>query len=100
LRPLVVTLFPYTTLFRSLGFLGRGLLRDLRKVDLGHIGDLVRPDMVLKDWADRDVHERLADAAAIGRRREVVLALRHVLRNLDRDRKSTRLNSSHVSISY
>src|SRR5438067_8831286 len=60
-RPPRSTLFPYTTLFRS--------------VD----GDL--------------------DLAA-GRFRDVAQGVEGHLRRRDRDRKSTRLNSSHVSISY
>src|SRR5439155_19017484 len=57
-RPPRSTLFPYTTLFRSLP-----ASRDVLDQELGVVGRVGRP------------HERL-------------------------DRKSTRLNSSHVAISY
>src|SRR5436309_4421543 len=73
-RPPRSTLFPYTTLFRSggdrLGRLARGLRASRR------IGALLSSP-------DREPH-------AFRRRRHVDV----------RDRKSTRLNSSHVKISY
>src|SRR5690606_40782354 len=80
-RPPRSTLFPYTTLFRSL-LTGRG---DRRPVPQG-----------------------LPLAALRGRRGGLgVRRLRHPRRGPDRgcrrrrtDRKSTRLNSSHVKISY
>src|SRR5438067_5837466 len=63
-RPPRSTLFPYTTLFRSVGVI----------IDLAVIDDVQR--LVL-------VRHRLMPA-----------------RHINEDRKSTRLNSSHVSISY
>src|SRR3712207_8032933 len=81
LRPPRSTLFPYTTLFRSERLAARGRRRD-DHVPLAHRGErlrLVRPERV-----DADAAERLAD-----RRMQLV-----------RDRKSTRLNSSHANISY
>src|SRR5207253_6079020 len=84
LRPLHSTLLPYTTLFRSV-LLGAdadqrvGLAVEdgqQRGVRIGHV-------------EQRDVAERLelqqVPAAVVGR---------------ELDRKSTRLNSSHVAISY
>src|SRR3712207_8252912 len=85
-RPPRSTLFPYTTLFRSRA--GAGLLRHRRNPGIGvravsaasrgsredficTEGDSLRPRMTL----DSCVHDR-------------------------RDRKSTRLNSSHANISY
>src|SRR3989442_5941617 len=65
-RPPRSTLFPYTTLFRSIGIRVGRELRTLRRVQLA-IG---------------------ASAASCTRR------------SVRRDRKSTRLNSSHVRISY
>src|SRR3712207_7755939 len=65
-RPPRSTLFPYTTLFRSV---------DLRLVELGYPGE--HPVEVAGLVADGD-HAR----------------------NHRRDRKSTRLNSSHANISY
>src|SRR5690242_21480475 len=78
------TLFPYTTLFRSVE-MGGGL-RQLglqRGSDLGVLGaDRCRVGL-LEDGPDQGGHPGL------GR-----------LRDLGEDRKSTRLNSSHMSISY
>src|SRR5690349_23351948 len=76
------TLFPYTTLFRSLPI---PPLAD----DAGSPpprGDLPPPEAVLPKGAHRD-------AWAGGRSASERTLLR-------RDRKSTRLNSSHVEISY
>src|SRR2546430_11765082 len=75
-RPPRSTLFPYTTLFRSVAV----------------------PVQVERDRADHD-------AAAIGRIDLLALAHSPVDRAVgsvadDRDRKSTRLNSSHSQISY
>src|SRR5256885_10554104 len=70
-RPPRSTLFPYTTLFRSLLRLQHAAARRL--------------DRVSRRLAERDgVHH--------DRRRR--------LRSGDQDRKSTRLNSSHLVISY
>src|SRR5258708_25026594 len=80
-RPPRSTLFPYTTLFRSAG--GHDLVR--------RDGD--RPDLLLRAGV-------LADLV-LGQRgplQEFLLPL--VRRDRDRDRKSTRLNSSHQIISY
>src|SRR6266702_7186620 len=63
-RPPRSTLFPYTTLFRSV---------DHRLVLIGDLGDLGRQG---------EDHVEVVDRQQIG------------------DRKSTRLNSSHVAISY
>src|SRR5262245_63908908 len=79
-RPLRSTLFPYTTLFRS--------HREAVGLVAGHGGDL-QPVLgleVLGAGAQRAVDPRDQRVEALGR----------VLR----DRKSTRLNSSHLGISY
>src|SRR3989442_10106448 len=68
-RPPRSTLFPYTTLFRSL--------------------DLEAVHQVIE----------LGEVVADGQMNEVVLLI-VVFVELDEDRKSTRLNSSHVRISY
>src|SRR5258705_5067316 len=83
-RPPRSTLFPYTTLFRSLGE-GR------------HVG--WRDDAIVDGLALRHVLEILLLEAE---RREAVFRV-HVAgqgRRLWQDRKSTRLNSSHLGISY
>src|SRR3712207_8293997 len=78
----ISTLFPYTTLFRS------ALVDDaeqlIRAVRAAH-----DPDAVLGQCRP----QRALEAA-----REPVAELAHPAR--DRDRKSTRLNSSHANISY
>src|SRR5690349_22838690 len=71
-RPPRSTLFPYTTLFRS-------LCAELEKAPLAE----EEPFVVVEGFRIRDTDEALA---AAGR--------------AEKDRKSTRLNSSHVEISY
>src|SRR3712207_7349799 len=77
-RPPRSTLFPYTTLFRSLAVLHVAVMRfeqrrDLRKliVDLGQFF----PELIDRIWSSDTCDNVL-------------------------DRKSTRLNSSHANISY
>src|SRR3712207_8174955 len=81
-RPPRSTLFPYTTLFRSLGAEPRGQPHD--QVELGRGAALGR--LVVDVDLDRP------DVPA--------LALGVHLEGDRRDRKSTRLNSSHANISY
>src|SRR3712207_7090322 len=83
-RPPRSTLFPYTTLFRSADERRLGGLPHGRP--LGRAGHAVRPAV----RPVRDVHRGHAEAARHGARR----------RPAARDRKSTRLNSSHANISY
>src|SRR3712207_8031650 len=90
-RPPRSTLFPYTTLFRSCARVApqRGA-RDRR----GHVaGGRALP----RDGAARRRHARGADAA---RRSLAVELCGGLTLARDRDRKSTRLNSSHANISY
>src|SRR3712207_7262249 len=77
-RPPRSTLFPYTTLFRSLH-------RDLARLD----GLALRQP----DGENAVVHARL-NLLDVDRHVEVEAALERT------DRKSTRLNSSHANISY
>src|SRR3712207_7571929 len=82
-RPPRSTLFPYTTLFRSLGDHVRDRLARERPLDVGD--DRLGAEVV---------HGALDDhhaARAVDDDRLVRQAL---------DRKSTRLNSSHANISY
>src|SRR3712207_7690271 len=82
-RPPRSTLFPYTTLFRSVhaGHLDVG--HDRLK---GRVFDST--ERLERRLAGRDVHFPHAQAERLAQRIE------------QRDRKSTRLNSSHANISY
>src|SRR5439155_22751596 len=74
------TLFPYTTLFRS------------------RAGEHLRPPRLVRR---ADAHARRAGHLPGGRPAGLVLPRAPAGRHLERpDRKSTRLNSSHVAISY
>src|SRR5438874_7632412 len=73
-RPPRSTLFPYTTLFRS-----------------SHAAARI---------ADCERHAEQREDHAGGGDRQLLLNLDLVDRRLREDRKSTRLNSSHVEISY
>src|SRR3989449_7032520 len=83
-RPPRSTLFPYTTLFRSLArFLDRRvrLLRDLRRHEAILLGE--------------EAEDRTRELRVVGLHVRVDPVEVHA-----RDRKSTRLNSSHGYISY
>src|SRR5207302_9103601 len=81
-RPPQTPLFPYTTLFRSPHSEHGGHQHEQRGDGREHAPALERPLEALEVFAARHLRGEL-----IGHRREV-------------DRKSTRLNSSHVKISY
>src|SRR3712207_7617069 len=85
-RPPRSTLFPYTTLFRSLGQRVGALVLDrvLRRRDDERVGEPARRPLD----RHRPLLHRLEQARLRLRRRPV------------EDRKSTRLNSSHANISY
>src|SRR3712207_8740828 len=79
-RPPRSTLFPYTTLFRSAEILKTAQSLGIVTVDL---------DIILSGRETSPVHEALA------------YSLFHYIEGLTwKDRKSTRLNSSHANISY
>src|SRR5690349_24250337 len=78
-RPPRSTLFPYTTLFRS-----RMLI-----ADTGAVAGLLRPETRVKMTSNQLTPEQRAATRMFGRRPFAA-----------GDRKSTRLNSSHVEISY
>src|SRR5207253_8724745 len=93
------TLFPYTTLFRSSGDLGRALHQMPRLVGHLHLDeDVAREEAPLAD--------RLLPALHLdhflGRHQHLAELVLHAraLDAVEEDRKSTRLNSSHVAISY
>src|SRR2546430_5414789 len=88
-RPPRSTLFPYTTLFRSPGAhgAGRGRAGVARGQAAGAAGEVTMHrdiDPILRDW---EVKPGVTQARLIEARD-------------GRDRKSTRLNSSHSQISY
>src|SRR3712207_8138346 len=90
-RPPRSTLFPYTTLFRSQG-------ADHRHEDVADEGLDDAPERRPDDDADRKVDH-------VAAQRELLEFLEHdepptSRRRRVRDRKSTRLNSSHANISY
>src|SRR3712207_8538523 len=87
-RPPRSTLFPYTTLFRSAS--GGGLLLRADHPGRRHRGDAGGPRGDLRPRALRGAGGKPARSHRVHQR----LALRQ------RDRKSTRLNSSHANISY
>src|SRR5690349_22900931 len=81
-RPPRSTLFPYTTLFRSMPFKWYPGSRVLDQAFLWRLVDLTEAD---------------------GRPVDRVIATKfpaYCVRHPNKDRKSTRLNSSHVEISY
>src|SRR2546429_5735258 len=79
-RPPRSTLFPYTTLFRSLCDAGFGMK------------DFLEPSPGLR--------AQLKDGGAVGRLEESSPPAAFADLTVERDRKSTRLNSSHGYISY
>src|SRR2546430_5402637 len=87
-RPPISTLFPYTTLFRSTGH--HAHLRESKDVVNRHLIPLVKKSLNKKTFPVTDgiikhiIHERH----------------RHQRKHNNKDRKSTRLNSSHSQISY
>src|SRR5689334_24491479 len=89
-RPPSSTLFPYTTLFRSLQQAADRLVEHFGGERVAHV---VALDVGLRrvDMGGRDL--RLLDPQAI----DIVLEAEP---GWEEDRKSTRLNSSHSSISY
>src|SRR3989442_2976774 len=84
-RPPRSTLFPYTTLFRSL---------------LDRRGRLQAGDHEEADRGDRQDGAQLCAYPPVAQPEELEAAAARRVRTKLGDRKSTRLNSSHVRISY
>src|SRR5690242_21488146 len=85
-RPPRSTLFPYTTLFRS----------DIARLDSERQDAQRRVDIALAK-----LHESDATLAAVAEELgHYGSTARSARAEAERDRKSTRLNSSHMSISY
>src|SRR5690349_22229399 len=96
-HPPISTLFPYTTLFRSQP-------EDPQSEPDTESDDQREQELALHVASDRLLHAHHQPALPV-RREASVDGLRqplHVEQHVDRDedRKSTRLNSSHVEISY
>src|SRR5687768_18225762 len=83
-RPPRSTLFPYTTLFRSILLAIEDVTEKSARLEL------VREELV-------ELRRNLAHAGRVTALGELASGLAHELRQ---DRKSTRLNSSHGYISY
>src|SRR5690349_21980293 len=89
-RPPRSTLFPYTTLFRS------ELDRSFDDLADG----AVRPTVALGWKSRQQLRVPLVAAGRLEQRVKVALGRLARARGIEVDRKSTRLNSSHVEISY
>src|SRR2546430_4149282 len=93
-RPPRSTLFPYTTLFRSVREVDRDAQQDERRVD---------PGEHQRGGGRRDHAEHQLAPEEHQPRAYLRESVRHALEDAvdaDIDRKSTRLNSSHSQISY
>src|SRR5437660_7814121 len=86
-RPPRSTLFPYTTLFRSKVRHG------------GEIIGIANAYIRAKQWTIA-IPAPFADHVKRSKRDSAVPGNQHPAESARRDRKSTRLNSSHVAISY
>src|SRR2546430_13578047 len=86
-RPPRSTLFPYTTLFRSENLMGRHFVSFFRKQEYLELKNLMRRHFV--SFLRGQEYLELKN-----------LMRRHLNSSAPRDRKSTRLNSSHSQISY
>src|SRR3712207_8484985 len=82
-RPPRSTLFPYTTLFRSMGTL----------IAVGYLVAMI-------GVKERPIDETREQSLGIRHALRLVLANKAFRWFLGADRKSTRLNSSHANISY
>src|SRR5207245_11002624 len=92
LHPPIPPLFPYTTLFRSPASGSLGRVRQDRGAEAREPGE-VTSDLRRLDAPGIVTH----DAEAVVQRNGGAV---HARESLQGDRKSTRLNSSHGSISY
>src|SRR3712207_9107439 len=97
-RPPRSTLFPYTTLFRSnmSGDAEQGYFVDGLVEDITTALSRIRWLFVIARNSAFTYKGRAVDVRRVGRE----LGVRYVLEGSVRDRKSTRLNSSHANISY
>src|SRR5256885_5873988 len=87
-RPPRSTLFPYTTLFRSLAIAGNWI----KESDIGF--EMNEPDSYALEEALRLKEKHGGEVVALS------MGPERVKQTIKEDRKSTRLNSSHLVISY
>src|SRR5947209_16567228 len=88
-RPPISTLFPYTTLFRSKSNIQRPFIKfEMKRPSGKHVLEL---EDVRKSY-DGETEVIRGFTASVIRGEKIAL--------MGRDRKSTRLNSSHANISY
>src|SRR3712207_8258492 len=88
-RPPRSTLFPYTTLFRSHPVVRFGSIVGTERAPDGHVDlERLRVGLLVRENADQHVELHAAQGNGLGRC------------HATKDRKSTRLNSSHANISY
>src|SRR5256885_13058429 len=87
-RPPRSTLFPYTTLFRSLALDIRAQMRDLELPPLSPYSIKYAGHGIERGKLSMDVNYNIEPDGQLTARNKLV------------DRKSTRLNSSHLVISY
>src|SRR5690606_41437642 len=93
-RPPSPTLFPYTTLFRSIH-----AGHEPKFALVGRTNEIVEVKSPEMSVTARCKFTHPAERLVVGGRGRAVVAVRHGSVEL-LDRKSTRLNSSHVKISY
>src|SRR2546430_9809249 len=96
-RPPRSTLFPYTTLFRSVADVEAGMLLDPAVVPGAVIGDPIEDELHAARMHRRDQGAKIRGPAEVGIDGVIVA---DGIGRTEGDRKSTRLNSSHSQISY
>src|SRR3712207_7086332 len=95
-RPPRSTLFPYTTLFRSSRIIVLTMFDNLRYLQV--LSKLGIDAYIHKSSSSEELLATIEAASRHPGEGNVVVSMPHGL--LERDRKSTRLNSSHANISY
>src|SRR2546430_9164341 len=95
-RPPRSTLFPYTTLFRSHIDGKRKVMGNLERIS--EVAQAMRGALEKADWKETG---RLMREEWLFRKKNLpTISTKTVDRIIEKDRKSTRLNSSHSQISY
>src|SRR5205807_8639323 len=91
------TLFPYTTLFRSMPGEVWAMTLDVKRTFDDVVARLAPDERALKEILTNPIYEELSSAVAGAQELSAVAKLYELSHE---DRKSTRLNSSHLVISY